>query len=104
MTQHAEIIVQTLRAHKAEFEAMGVKHLALFGSYSTGDENAASDIDIGVAFDQAVKRKTMTYFGVRQRLQDRLAAILDTEINLSDEDMQRPAVRETYQAERVYAF
>ena len=47
---------------------------------------------------------TMTYFGVRQRLQDRLAAILDTEIDLSDEDMQRPAVRETYQAGRVYAF
>ena len=104
MTQHAEIIVQTLRAHKAEFEAMGVKHLALFGSYSTGDKTAASDIDIGVAFDQAVKRKTMAYFGVRQRLQDRLAAILGTEIDLSDEDMQSPAVRETYQADRVYAF
>ena len=87
-----------------QIEAIGVKHLALFGSYSTGDKTAASDIDIGVAFDQAVKRKTMTYFGVRQRLQDRLAAILDTEIDLSDEDMQRPAVRETYQAGRVYAF
>ena len=46
----------------------------------------------------------MTYFGVRQRLQDRLTAILDTKIDLSDEDMQRPAVRETYQAYRVYAF
>lgn len=58
MTQHAEIIVQTLRAHQAEFEAMGVKHLALFGSYSTGDEAAASDIDIGVAFDEAVKHRS----------------------------------------------
>ena len=32
-----------------------------------------------IAFDEAVKRKTMTYFGIRQRLQGRLAAILDTE-------------------------
>ena len=30
--------------------------------------------------------------------------LLDTEIDLSDEDMQRPAVRETYQADRVYVF
>ena len=82
---------------------MGVKHLALFGSYSTG-KTAASDIDIGVAFDEAVKRKAMTYFGVRQRLQDRLAAILDTEIDLSDQDMQCSAVREICQADRVYAF
>ena len=30
--------------------------------------------------------------------------LLDTEIDLSEEDMQRPAVRETCQAERVYVF
>ncbi len=104
MTQDAEIIVQRLRAHQAELEAMGVKHLALFGSYSAGQQTGTSDIDIGVQFDQAVKRKTMTYFGVRQRLQDRLTAILDTDIDLSDEDMQKPAVRENYQTDRLYAF
>lgn len=104
MTQDAKNIVQTLRAHQAEFEAMGVKHLALFGSYSTGAQTGTSDIDIGVEFDQAVKRKTMSYFGVRQRLQDRLTALLDAEIDLSDEDMQRPAVRENYEADRLYAF
>ena len=31
-------------------------------------------------------------------------ALPNTEIDLSDEDMQRSAVRETYQADRVYAF
>ena len=29
---------------------------------------------IVIAFDEAVKRKTMTYFGTRQRLQGRLAS------------------------------
>ena len=104
MSQDAENIILTLRAHQAEFEAMGVKHLAVFGSYSSGAHTGASDVDIGVAFDETVKRRTMTYFGVRQRLHDRLAALLETEIDLSDEDMQRPAVRETYKVNRLYAF
>lgn len=104
MIHDAGTIVERLRAHQAEFEAMGVKHLALFGSHSTGRQASGSDIDIGVAFDPSVKARTMAYFGVRQRLQDRLAAILDAEIDLSDEDMQKPPIRETYQADRKYAF
>lgn len=104
MIQDAENIVQTLRAHQAEFKAMGVKHLALFGSYSKGLHTDTSDIDIGVAFDEAVKSRTMTYFGVRQRVQDRLTVLLNTEIDLSDEDMQKPSVRTTYEADRLYAF
>ena len=104
MTHDAAIIVERLRAHQAELEAMGVRHLAVFGSYATGHQSDTSDIDIGVAFEEAVKRKAMSYFGVRQRLQDRLAAILDAQIDLSDEDMQRPDVRDNYQADRLYAF
>ncbi len=42
----AEEIVETLRAHRAELEAMGVRHAALFGSRARGD----SDIDIASSF------------------------------------------------------
>ena len=83
---------------------MGVRHLSLFGSQARGDARAASDVDLGVAFDERVRADAMAYFGHRQRVADRLAAILDAEVDLSDEAMQRPDVRERYEAERVYAF
>lgn len=104
MTHDAAHIVETLRAHRAEFEAMGVKHLALFGSHVSGSATGASDIDIGVAFDQTVRRPAIGYFGLRQRLQDRLATLLNRDIDLSDEALQKPAVKETYEAARLYAF
>ena len=93
-----------LRGHRAELETMGVRHLSVFGSRARGDAGATSDVDLGVAFDEKVRADALAYFGHRQRVADRLAAILDAEVDLSDEAMQREAVRERYEAERVYAF
>lgn len=104
MIPTAQNIVERLRAHQAELEAMGVRHLALFGSFATEQQHERSDIDIGVAFDRAIKAQPMKYFGMRQRLHDRLNDILEADVDLSDEDLQKPAVRETYKADRLYAF
>lgn len=97
-------ILSRLRDHRAELEAMGVRRLALFGSQARGDARAASDVDLGVAFDDEVRMDALAYFGHRQRVADRLVAILGTEVDLSDEAMQREGVREYYEAERIYAF
>lgn len=104
MTPEAEAILQTIRYHKAELQAMGAKHLALFGSYATGTQSATSDVDIGVKFDEAMRGKGLSYFRTWGDLQDRLSAILNTDVHLSDEDLQKPAVRENYLADRLHAF
>jgi uncharacterized protein len=93
-----------LRAHQAEFENMGVRHLALFGSQVRGEADDASDVDVAVVFDESAHREGLAYFARRQRVADRLSAILAAEVDLSDEAMQRPLVREAYEADRVYAF
>lgn len=46
----------------------------------------------------------LEYFARRQRVADRLAAILAVEVDLSDEAMQRPGVRDAYETDRIYAF
>lgn len=97
-------VLSCLRGHQAELEAMGVRRLSLFGSQARGDARAASDIDLGVAFDDEMRADALAYFGHRQRVADRLAAILGTEVDLSDETMQREGVREYHEAERIYAF
>ena len=104
MTREAEAILQTIRAHKAELQAMGAKHLALFGSYATGMQTETSDVDIGVKFEAAKRGEGLAYFRVWGDLQDRLSIILETEVHLSDEDLQKPAVQENYVVDRLYAF
>lgn len=105
MTDRQQIL-ETLRAHRSELEAMGVRHLALFGSRARGDQMADSDIDIGVDFaDEArTQAKGLQYFGLRGRLAERLKELLSADVELSDEMMQRSRVRENYRRERVYAF
>lgn len=98
------ITLDRLRAHRAEFEGMGVRHLALFGSQARGEADNASDIDVAVVFDEAARVKGLAYFGRRQRVADRLSAILAAEVDLSDEAMQRPLVLASYEADRIYAF
>ncbi len=93
-----------LRDHQVEFEGMGVRHLGLFGSQVRGDADEASDVDVAVVFDEAVHEEGLAYFACRQRVADRLSVILAAEIDLSDEAMQRPLVREAYETDRVYAF
>ena len=93
-----------LRAHQAEFEGMGVRHLALFGSQVRGDANVTSDVDVAVVFDESMRVAGLAYFARRQRVTDWLSAILAADVDLSDEAMQWPLVREAYEADRVYAF
>ncbi len=97
-------IVDILRAHRAELEAMGVRHVALFGSQARGEATASSDIDLGVEFDTTIRTQALGYFGARQRVQDRLSTLLGVPVDVSDETMQRPLVRENYRTERLYAF
>ena len=93
-----------LRAHQAEFEGMGVRHLALFGSQARGNADETSDVDVAVVFDETTRGTGLAYFARRQRVADRLSATLAAEVDLSDEVLQRPSVREAYEADRVYAF
>ena len=83
---------------------MGARHLALFGSRARGDAGPQSDIDIGVEFDASARADALAYFGVRQRLEDRLSVLLSAKVELSDVDMQRPQVRRNFRQDRIYAF
>jgi uncharacterized protein len=99
-----EDILAVLRQHRPELERLGALHVALFGSQARADAGPASDIDVAVAFAPDAKRRGLAYFGLRQRLAERLTALLQAEVELSDEDLMRPEVRETYARDRLYAF
>ena len=50
-------------------------------------------------FDASVRRDALAYFGIRQRVEDRLSAILGLRVDLSDE-----TVREQFERDRIAVF
>lgn len=81
-----------------------MRRLALFGSQVRGEAGDASDVDIAVIFDASVRRDALAYFGIRQRVEDRLSVILGLRVDLSDEAMQRETVREQSKNDRIAVF
>ena len=82
MTTDPTKLLIGLRAHRSELEGMGVRRLALFGSQARGEASEGSDVNIAVAFDVSVRREALAYFGMRQRGEDRLSAILGLWVNM----------------------
>jgi predicted nucleotidyltransferase len=101
---NAQKIIETLRSHRAQFEAMGVRHLALFGSQARGDATEESDIDIGVEMDPQKAAKGLAYFGQLQQVEDSIVAVLEATIDLADEGMLRERVMRNYLKDRIVAF
>lgn len=55
-------IVDLLQAHRADLQARGVAHLALFGSRMRGDERSDSDLDVLV--DIAPEHEPLSLIGI----------------------------------------
>lgn len=99
----AEQIIEMLRRHRRELEALGVRHAALFGSNAQGAATDSSDIDLAISFAKTPE-EGLSYFGMRERVREYLDDLFDTEVDVSDPGMMRAHIRETYGASHVDAF
>jgi len=96
-----EHIIATLRDHEAELKSAGIVRLSLFGSYARGTAiRDASDIDLIAEFDSGREYSLLD----RVRLENRLAEMLGTKVDLSPAQMLRDGVRERAAVEAVLAF
>jgi uncharacterized protein len=80
-------IIAKLKRHKAEIEAKGVVHLALFGSRMRGDHRKGSDLDVLVDIDPKLRKFSLIDFaGVKVKLDE----ILGLETNIVDRKTIKP--------------
>ena len=96
-----QTIINRLKAHQAELEAMGVKHLALFGSTVRGEEQSGSDVDLAAEFNHSEKRVGLFQFA---RIHDYLSRLLQQDVDLTTFEGLYPHVRESFDQERVIVF
>src|SRR5277367_1126954 len=89
VTDLAEAVIATLRAHEAELRRAGIRHLSLFGSVARGDAEAGSDVDLAVELDPAAR---MDLFRLTA-LERRIAEILGPRADLLPEPVEKPRLR-----------
>ena len=94
-------IIAKLREHEGELRSAGVEHLSLFGSWARGTATPAlSDIDLIAEFDA---NREYSLFD-RVRLENRLADLLGTRVDLAPARALKDGIREHAAREAVLAF
>jgi uncharacterized protein len=100
MSMNKEQVIAKLREHEPELKAAGIVRLAVFGSVARGDNCPQSDIDLLADFDQT-KHYTLLTMG---RIENRLADLLGTRVDLSSPDWLNESIRNQVSQEAVVAF
>jgi predicted nucleotidyltransferase len=99
MTSQEAIAV--LVRHRADLEARGVRHAALFGSVARGEARPDSDLDILIELDPDAKLDIFDYAGIRRYIAELFAT---GSVDVVDRAALRPHVRPSAESDAVYAF
>jgi len=93
-------ILSRLRAHEAELRAAGIIRLALFGSVARGESRPDSDIDLLVTLDDRRELSLLDVIGIENRLAD----LLGQRVDLVEDGMLEPRLRQSVEREIIRAF
>jgi uncharacterized protein len=94
-----EETLKVLAGHREELRAMGVERLSLFGSVARDEAGEGSDVDLLVEFVPGARIGIFEFLGV----QEFLASLLGTEVDLATPASLHPRLREAILREAVLA-
>jgi hypothetical protein len=93
-----------LRAHEPELRGAGVVALSVFGSVARDEAGDASDVDVLLRFDDALRHEGFRYFGRLASVGEKLREILGTNVDILAEPVRKERLRRAIEQERVVAF
>ena len=96
MVKSREEVMQVLARNRVKILGFGVRRLGLFGSFSRGENRAASDLDFVVEFQT---KSFDAYMDLKMHLED----IFDCHVDLVIPETIKPRLRSAILKETVYA-
>ena len=97
-------IIAKLLEYRAELEAAGAEHVALFGSVARGDHTNQSDIDVLVKLSEPVRQSGFGYFGALADLKNMIESFTGRAVDVLPEPIQKDRLRRNVERERIIAF
>lgn len=95
-----DTILRRLREHEPELRTLGLRHLSLFGSAARGEAGAHSDVDLAAELDPRRRVGLFRFAAMRERIE----ALLGAPVDLIAEPIERPALAERIERDRVPVF
>jgi uncharacterized protein len=92
--------IAIIRAHRAELEAAGIRHIWIFGSIARGDGRPDSDLDFLVEVDPAVVHDLFAYGHIQQSLEEWMGWPVD----IADNRLLRPGVAAAAERDQILGF
>ncbi|MBL8090864.1 MAG: nucleotidyltransferase family protein [Anaerolineales bacterium] len=89
-------VISLIQQHRSHLSELGVKSLAIFGSFARGEENATSDIDILVEFEG--KATFDGYMDTKFYLED----LLSTKVDLVVPQALKPRLKQNIMKDLIY--
>lgn len=96
----ADTVISTLRAHREELRAAGIRHLSLFGSVARDKADRDSDVDLVAEIDRDAH---LGLFGL-VALERRLGEILGRKVDLIPEPVEKQRLQANIDRDRRRAF
>ena len=93
-------VLDKLRQHEQELREEGILRLSLFGSVARGQSIPGSDVDLLAEFDSSRRYSILD----RVRVQNRLASIIGTPVDLAPAKSLLEGIRERISQESIRAF
>jgi predicted nucleotidyltransferase len=91
--------VARLKAHRSVLYAMGIEHVAVFGSTARDEASPASDLDLAVRLRPDV-RLGWDFF----TLDERVAKLMGVAVDIVTEPVDRPRLQAEIDRDRIDAF
>jgi uncharacterized protein len=100
VTDLADEVIATLRAHEAELRRAGIRHLSVFGSVARGDATIDSDVDLVAEFDPVARMDLFRLIALERRITE----ILGRRVDLLPEPVEKLRLRGNIDRDRRFAF
>ena len=100
LTDPAETIIATLRAHESELRAAGLNHVSLFGSVARGEADDDGDVDLAARLDPNTRIGLFALTGLERRLGE----LLHRPVDLVPEPVEQQRLQANIDRDRRIAF
>src|SRR5277367_258501 len=100
MRSDLQYVLDTLRAHEAELQRLGVAHAAVFGSVARGEASADSDVDVLVDLDENRPMGVFEYARMKLYINE----LLEGSSDVVNRRSLKPFLRASILHDAVHAF